>query len=161
MITRLLDVVPGWVWALLCAGLAASSAVNHQRLAHERSAHAETRTAHAEAEAAALREIQRELARQIQLVQGAQDAYQTQRQAVLALRDRLRDADQRLRDQQTDLDARIAAASAEGLRRYAAAAGGDLARCRADVERVGLEAAACAAAAHALKDNVEALTRPP
>lgn len=159
--TRLLDAVPGWVWALLCAGLAASNVVNHQRLAHERAAHAETRTAHAEAESAALREIQRELARQIQLVQGAQDAYQTQRQAVLALRDRLRAADQRLRDQQTDLDARIAAASAEGLRRYAAAAGGDLARCRADVERFGLEAAACSATAHALKANLDAVNQAP
>lgn len=38
------DVLPGWVWALLCAGAISSAAVSGYRLNTERAAHAQTKT---------------------------------------------------------------------------------------------------------------------
>ncbi|MGC4395975.1 hypothetical protein [Hydrogenophaga sp. T2] len=157
----LLDIIPGWVWAAICAGAIATSCTHAVRLDREKAAHAQTRAVHAEQESERLRETLREVSRLTVAVKGAQDAYQQERGQVLALRNRLRDAGQRLRDQQADTDARIAAASADGVRRYAQAVSGDLARCRVDVERFGVEAAACSAAAHALKRNLDSLTKPP
>lgn len=155
----LFGIVPGWIWALICAGAVATSCTQTQRLEREQRQHAQTRTRHAEEEGERLRETLRELSRLTTVTQETQDAYNHQRGQVLALRDRLRTAEQRLRDEQAQLDARIAAASADGLRRYATAVSGDLGRCRADVERFGLEAAACSAAAHALKANLDAINR--
>lgn len=159
--TKLFDLLPGWIWALLFAGSVATSCTQGNRLEKERREHSETKTAHAEQEADRLREALREVSRLTTAIQGAQDAYDQQRGQVVALRDRLRAADQRLRDQQAEHASAIAAAGADGLRRYAQATRSDLERCRADVERFGLEAAAGAAAAHALKASLDAIAAPP
>ncbi len=160
-LAAIFGIVPGWVWALICAGAIATSCTQTQRLELEKGRHAQTRADHAEQEAQRLRESLREVSRLVTVHKETQDAYTLQRGQVLALRDRLRAADQRLRDQQAEHDTRIAAAGADGLRRYATAVSGDFGRCRADVERFGLEAAACSAAAHALKANLDALAAPP
>jgi len=159
--TKLFDLLPGWIWALLFAGAVATSCTQGNRLEKEQLRHSETKAAHAEQEADRLREALREVSRLTTFVKGAQDAYEQQRGQVVALRDRLRAADQRLRDQQAEHASAIAAAGADGLRRYAQATRADLERCRADVERFGLEAAAGAAAAHALKANLDAMAAPP
>lgn len=158
---KLFDLLPGWIWALLFAGAVATSCTQGNRLEKERRQHSDTKTAHAEQESERLREALREVSRLTTAIKGAQDAYDQQLGQVLALRDRLRAADQRLRDQQAEHASAIAAASADGLRRYAQATRSDLERCRADVERFGLEAAAGSAAAHALKAGLDAIAAPP
>lgn len=159
--TKLFDLVPGWIWALLFAGAVATSCAQNNSLERERRQHSETKAAHAEQETDRLREALREVSRLTTVVKGAQNVYDQQRGQVVALRDRLRAADQRLRDQQAEHANVIAAAGADGLRRYAQATRADLERCRADVERFGLEAAAGSAAAHALKANLDAMAAPP
>ena len=159
--TKLFDLLPGWIWALLLSGAVAMAWMQTGRLEKEQRLHAETRTAHAEQESDRLREALREVSRLTAAIKGAQDAYEQQRSQVVALRDRLRAADQRLRDQQAEHASAIEAAGADGLRRYAQATRADLERCRADIERFGLEAAAGAAAAHALKANLDAMAAPP
>lgn len=64
-------------------------------------------------------------------------------------------SEQRLREAQLDFDTRVATASAESVRRYAEATRGDLLGCRADLARFGYEAAGAAAAAHALKKELD------
>lgn len=109
-----------------------------------------------------LREALRETARLTAEIKGVQDEYQKSRGEVDRLLGRLRAADERLRLEKDDFERRIAAASADSLRRYASEADGNLDRCRADVARFGAEAASCAAAAHALKANLDAIeTREP
>jgi len=159
--TKLFDMLPGWIWALLFAGAVATSCNQNSSLQRERLQHSETKAAHAQQEGERLREALREVSRLTTVVKGAQDAYDQQRGQVVALRDRLRAANQRLRDQQAEHVSAIAAAGADGLRRYAQATRADLERCRADVERFGLEAASGAAAAHALKANLDAVAAPP
>lgn len=155
------ELVPGWMWALVCASAIGTSCVHNHRFEVEKGRHAQTRANHAEQDVERLREALREVSRLVTANQENQDAYNQERSQVLALRDRLRAAGQRLRDQQAEHDARIAAAGADGLRRYATAVGADLGRCRADIERFGLEAAACSAAAHALKANLDAVNQAP
>lgn len=159
--TKLFDLLPGWIWALLFAGAVATSCTQGNRLEKEQRRHSDTKAAHAERESDRLREALREISRLVPLIKGAQDAYNQQIGQVVALRKRLRDADQRLLDQQAEHSSAIAAAGADGLRRYAQATRADLERCRADVERFGLEAAAGSAAAHALKANLDAISAPP
>ena len=160
-LAAIFGIVPAWIWALICAGAVATSCTQTERLQAEQGRHAQTRADHAEQEAGRLREALREVARLVTVTKETQDVYNQERSLVLALRDRLRAAGQRLLDQQAEHDARIAAAGADGLRRYATAVGADLGRCRADVERFGLEAAACSAAAHALKANLDAVNQAP
>jgi len=155
------ELVPGWMWAVLCASAIGTSCIHNHNYQVEKGRHAQTRADHAELEAERLREALREVARLVTVTKETQDVYNQERSQVLALRGRLRAAGQRLLDQQAEHDARIAAAGADGLRRYATAAGADLGRCRADVERFGLEAAACSAAAHALKANLDAVNQAP
>ena len=159
--TKLFDLLPGWIWALLFAGAVATSCTQTQRLEREQRRHSDTKAAHAEQESDRLREALREVSRLTTAIKGAQDAYDQQRGQVVALRDLLRAADQRLRDQQDEHASAIAAAGADGLRRYAQATRADIERCRADVERFGLEAASSSAAAHALKANLDAMAAPP
>lgn len=158
---KLFDLLPGWIWALLLSGAVATSCTQGNRLELERRQHSDTKAAHAQQENDRLREALREVSRLTTAIKGAQDAYDLQRGQVVALRDRLRAADQRLRDQQAEHASAIAAAGADGLRRYAQATRADLERCRADVERFGLEAASSSAAAHALKANLDAMAAPP
>ena len=108
-------------------------------------------TEFAAAQADRRREQSRETTRLIGVIQGAQDAYNTQTASVAAFRDRARTAERRMREQAAELDARINNASAKSLRDYAQATGANLERLRADVERFGTEAASCSATAHALK----------
>ena len=102
------------------------------------------------AQAERQREQARETTRLINLVETAQNDYNTQTASVADFRDRARAAERRLLDQARDLDARIATASAEGVRDYAKATGANLERCRGHIERFAAEAAICSAAAHAL-----------
>jgi uncharacterized membrane protein len=60
-------------------------------------------------------------------------------------------ATDQLRKQQADFRARVEEASRDSLRRYAEAAEANFAGCRSHVERLGLEAASSAGAAHTLK----------
>lgn len=159
-LAAIFGIIPGWVWAIAFAGAISTSCTQAHRLKLEKDAHTQTKADHAEQEAQRLRESLREVSRLVTVQKETQDAYTLQRGQVLALRDRLRAADQRLRDQQAEHDARIASSGADGLRRYAQTVGADLGRCRADVERFGLEAAACSATAHALKSNLDALNAP-
>lgn len=50
---KVLDLIPGWVWALLCSGLAASHAMTGYQLKSERLAHQTSKATHAEQVAAA------------------------------------------------------------------------------------------------------------
>jgi GrpB-like predicted nucleotidyltransferase (UPF0157 family) len=116
---------------------------------------AEVQTAQAEI----TRVLARERSRQQDIVKGIQDAYVQQGADLAAFRDLLRAADDRVRDQKRDFETRLAAASTDSLRRYAQAADGDFERCIRHVERFATEAASSASAAHALKRNLEAITK--
>lgn len=111
-----------------------------------------------QAEAVKVRELLREYSRLVERVNRIQHDYQTEQARVADFRQRLRAADDRVRQQAADFADRLATASAESLRRYAEAADGDLERCIGHVERFAGEAAACAAAAHALNDAAQAST---
>jgi len=109
-----------------------------------------------EADNQRVRELLREYSRLVERVQRIQHDYQTEQARVADFRGRLRAADQRLRQQAADFADRVSTASADSLRRYAQAADGDLERCVGHLERFAGEAAACAAAAHALNDAAQA-----
>lgn len=106
-----------------------------------------------------LREFIRERSRQLDIVKGLQDAYNDQIASVAAFRDRARAAEQRMRDQDRDFEARLASASAESLRRHAEASERNTERCIGHVERFAAEAAGCSSSAHALKNNLDAVTK--
>jgi len=110
------------------------------------------------AENARLREALRETARLTDELGKANDEYTQAKAQVDGLRVRLRAGDQRLREQAAAFERDVAAAGADGLRRYATASERNLLGCRADLERFGLEAASCSAAAHALKRELDART---
>lgn len=109
-----------------------------------------------EADNQRVRELLREYSRLVERVQRIQHDYQTEQARVADFRGRLRAADQRLRQQAADFADRVSTASADSLRRYAAQADGDLERCVGHLERFAGEAAACAAAAHAMNDAAQA-----
>lgn len=154
MIRRLLAMLTGSSGTLVIAAMVISAAggayVFHRQALIQKgydTAMGEIR----ENENGRLREQLQETARLVGVVKGLTDEAKTQKQMVAQFRDGQRDAVQRLRDQEADFDKRVADASADALRRHAKTTDGDLGRCRADVERFGLEAVQCSIAAHTLK----------
>lgn len=110
--TKLFDILPGWIWALITVGALASAGLSEVRLSKERAAHADTRTKYAEqvaqAEAATRAESEKNR-RTEQELRDAQDQNEQQAQALLAALDGARTlaavANQRLRDAAQDLAA--------------------------------------------------------
>lgn len=108
--TKLFDILPGWIWALITVGALASAGLSEVRLSKERAAHADTRTQYAEqvaqAEAATRAESEKNR-RTEQELRDAQDQNEQQAQALLAALDGARTlaavANQRLRDAAQDL----------------------------------------------------------
>jgi len=111
----------------------------------------------AEADNTFLREYLREHTRLTAKVETLQDDYAKQTNDLEAFRDKLRAADSQLRNERAKLEARIAAASADSLRKYAKVADDNFERCVGHVERFAAEAVGGAAAAHALKSNLDLL----
>lgn len=88
-----------------------------------------------------------------------QEAYQLAQAELSKLALRLSSRDKQLRDQQKDFERKLAAANDNSIRDYAKAVTDNFNGCRKDVERFGLEAGSCAAAAEALKANNESLVK--
>lgn len=132
-----LDLVPGWAWALLLAGALAFAGVSRVQLAGARVVTAEARTATAEAHAdlgsykataaesarLADRAERAEEARRTETQRRALDEAQSQSLAAMADRDDARAAHQRLQQRAAELAAaaRAAGARADAAERRAAA----------------------------------------
>lgn len=111
-ILRALDILPGWVWALITAGALAAAGVSQTRFTHERANHAESvavfesRVADAERATRAESEKNRAIEQELR---NAQETNASQAQALLAALDGARTlaavANQRLRDAAQDLAA--------------------------------------------------------
>lgn len=148
--TKLFDILPGWVWALIVAGLAASNFAIGTMLFAEKLAHQTSKTEYAEHvisaeraradEEASRRQVEKELA-------DAQEVHAAEVAAFSAQRDTARTAGRVVADRVRDAARATAAiagqvcadSAAAGVREAAAAAAGVLAelRERAD-ERAGI-----------------------
>lgn len=130
--TKLFDILPGWIWALITVGALASAGLSEVRLSKERAAHADTRTKYAEqvaqAEAATRAESEKNR-RTEQELRDAQDQNEQQAQALLAALDGARTlaavANQRLRDAAQNLAAVARSRCAASTTPSSGPAGGD------------------------------------
>lgn len=104
-IAKLFDIVPGWAWALIVAGLAASNFVTGSRLYAEKLAHQTAKTEYAQRVADAERQRADAESRNRQTEKELQDAIEAHAPEVAAVsadlaaaRDRGRAGSQRVRD---------------------------------------------------------------
>jgi len=147
---KALDVLPGWLWALLCAGAISSLVVTSYQLKSERLAHQTTKVVHAEQVAAAERVAREESEKRRATEQELRDAQAAHAEEVAAIhsdRDRDRAAGRAVVDRVRDAGRATAAlagqvcadSSTTQLREAAGAAARMLAdlRERAD-ERAGI-----------------------
>ena len=88
-IAKLFDILPGWVWALLVAGLAASNFVTGTRLSAEKLAHQTAKTEYAQRVADAERQRADQEARNRAIEQELIDAQETHAVEVAAIRSEL------------------------------------------------------------------------
>ncbi len=84
-IAKLFDIFPGWVWALLVAGLAASNFVTGSRLSAERLAHQSSKTEYAQRVADAERQRADAESRNRAIEKELSDAQETHAQEVSSL----------------------------------------------------------------------------
>lgn len=174
--TKLFDLLPGWIWALLFAGAVATSCTQTQRLDREQRGHAETKAAHAEqlaaiersargAEQAAREEEQRRAAAHQEII----DEARTREAQAMADAAAARDAGQRLRAQLTAITSRGGQAASHPSPAAASPPAGDPIGVLADVlERADRRAEILAAHADASRSAglaceraYDALTAPP
>lgn len=112
-----------------------------------------------EVESEQLRETQRELTRVVGVVNQLNEVYLAQLNKVSSAESAAAAADERVRQLTAQRKLAIATAPAEAVRAYAAAAGDVYAACRAEYRALGFEAERCSAAAHALNEYAEEVSR--
>lgn len=151
--TALLDIVPGWMYALICAGLFGWGGINAYRVNSAQAEIAEIRADHAEQETDRVRELGRELTRMVGITNNLNEAYRVQSQTIDDLERRARTDGVRLTKAQRD--AAIAQGSAEAVRHYASVAGDVYQACRDEYRALGYDAARGSATAHTLKSWVD------
>lgn len=148
-IIDLLDLLPGWCWALICAGALAWGGAQTWRVHSLKSDIAGIKQGQAEAESARLREANREITRLVGITNSLNEAYRVQIQTIDRLFDELRARG--LRVTKAERDAAIAAGTAEAVREYATTAADNYGACRAEYVGVGQEYAKCSGTAQSLK----------
>jgi uncharacterized coiled-coil protein SlyX len=100
-----------------------------------------------------------ELTRLSKAVYEHQQSYEAAQAQLGLLRGRLAGRDKRLQEQDAAHKAQLAAASADSLRRYGEVVKDNFDRSREHVKRFGLEAIERAAAAEALKANLDSINK--
>lgn len=151
--TALLDIVPGWMYALICAGLFGWGWINDSRVNSAQAEIAEIRADRAEQETDRVRELGRELTRMVGITNNLNEAYRVQSQTIDDLERRARTDGVRVTKARRD--AAIAQGSAEAVRHYASVAGDVYQACRDEYRALGYDAARGSAAARALKQWVD------
>lgn len=152
-ITDLADLIPGWIWALICAGALAWGGAQTWRVHSLKTDVAAIKQEQAEAESDRLREANREIARLVGITNSLNEAYREQIAAIDDLERRAKSAGVRVT--KAERDAAIARGSAEAVSRYAVTAGDVYQACRDEYRSLGYEAARGSAAAHTLKSWVD------
>lgn len=147
------DIVPGWIWAAVCAGMLSWGGVNAYRVGAVKTEIAELKADYAVAESAGLREAKKEISRLVTETNNLNEAYREQSSTIDRLERTARDAGVRVTKAQRD--AAIAAGSAEAVSHYASVAGDVYQACRDEYRAMGYDAARGSAAAHALKQWVD------
>lgn len=147
-IAGLFNIVPGVLWAAICAGLFGWGGINAYRVNSAQAEIAEIRADHAEQETDRVRELGRELTRMVGITNNLNEVYREQVDTIDRMSDRLRALG--LRVTKADRDAAITAASAEAVRGYATTAADHFAACRDEYVDLGRGYARCAAAAQSL-----------
>lgn len=150
-ILDLLDLIPGWCWALICAGALAWGGAQTWRVHSLKSDIASIKQAQAEALAAAEKAAREETDRLQGIVDETERKYQTDVAAVRSAADRATAQLARLRGQAASAND-LANASKAALSDYAASAERDIDWCAERLVRTGEVAAGASSAAHALYD---------
>jgi chromosome segregation ATPase len=159
-IAGLFNIVPGFVWAMICAGLFGWGGVNayrvnsaHADLAELKSELAELKSEQAQAETDRIREANREISRLVESTNNLNEAYRVQSQTIDDLERRARTDGVRVTKAQRD--AAIAQGSTEAVRHYASVAGDVYQACRDEYRALGYDAARGSATAATLKAWVD------
>lgn len=152
-ISAIFDIVPGFLWAAICAGLFGWGGINAYRVNSAQAEIAEILAAHAEQETDRVRELGRELTRMVGITNNLNEAYREQTATIDDLERRARTDGVRVTKAQRD--AAIAQGSAEAVRHYASVAGDVYQACRDEYRALGYDAARGSATAHTLKSWVD------
>lgn len=151
-ITDLADLIPGWIWALICAGALAWGGAQTWRVHSLKTDIANEKAYQATAIALAERKAREETERLQGIVDETERKYQTDVAAVRSAADRATAQLARLRGQAASAND-LANASKAALSDYAASAERDIDWCAGRLVRVGDTAAGASAAAHALNNG--------
>lgn len=157
-IADLLDIVPGWLYAVICASLFAWGGVQTWQLDRVHGQIKTIKLEQAEAESDRLREANNEITRLVGITNNLNEVYRVQIQTIDHLSDELRARG--LRVTKAERDAAIAAGTAEAVREYAATAADNYGACRAEYIGVGQEYAKCSGTAQSLKQWTDEVDRP-
>lgn len=149
----LLDIIPGWIWAAICAALFGWGGVNAYRVNSAQSEIAELKADYAQQETDRSREANREISRLVTVTNNLNEAYRVQSETIDDLERRARDSG--LRVTKAQRDAAIAQGSAEAVRNYATVAGDNYSACRDEYRAVGYEHARSSATAGTLKQWID------
>lgn len=152
-IADLLDIVPGWLYSLICASLFAWGGVQTWQLDRVHGQIKTIKLQQAEAESDRLREANREITRLVGITNNLNEAYRDQI-AIIDVLERRADA-AGVRVTKAERDAAIARGSCEAVSRYAVTAGDVYQACRDEYRSLGYEAARGSATAHTLKSWVD------
>jgi hypothetical protein len=152
-IAGLFNIVPGIVWAAICAGLFGWGGVNQYRVHSAQAEIATIKAEHAEAETERVREANREITRLVETTNNLNEAYRVQSQTIDDLELRARTDGVRVTKAQRD--AAIAQGSAEAVRHYATIAGDVYQACRDEYRALGYDAARGSSTAATLKAWVD------
>jgi chromosome segregation ATPase len=152
-VTDLMDIVPGWIWAICCAGLFGWGGINAYRVNSAHADLAELKSEQAQAETDRIREANREIARLVETTNNLNEAYRVQSQTIDDLERRARTDGVRVTKAQRD--AAIAQGSTEAVRHYASVAGDVYQACRDEYRALGYDAARGSATAATLKAWVD------
>lgn len=152
LITDLADLIPGWIWALICAGALAWGGAQTWRVHSLKTDIANEKAYQATAIALAERKAREETERLQGIVDETERKYQTDVAAVRSAADRATAQLARLRGQAASAND-LANASKAALSDYAASAERDIDWCAGRLVRVGDTAAGASAAAHALNNG--------
>ena len=152
-ILDLLDLLPSWIWALICAGALAWGGAQTWRVHSLKSDVAAIKQAQAEAESDRLREANNEITRLVGITNNLNEAYRDQIAIIDLLERRAESAGVRVT--KAEQDTAIARGSCEAVSRYAVTAGDVYQACRDEYRALGYEAARGSATAYTLKSWVD------
>lgn len=152
-IAGLFGIIPGWMWAAICATLFGWGGVNAYRVNSAQAEIAELQADHAQQETDRVREANREISRLVTVTNDLNEAYRGQTAKIDDLERRARDSG--LRVTKAQRDAAIAQGSAEAVRNYATVAGDNYSACRDEYRTLGYEHARSSATAGTLKQWID------